>query len=205
MAETKEQLKTSALNESAAAMNDATSSTAVREVKFLFKATKAGFGPYAIADPDVKTLVGRAARYGRYKLDPTHERLSLDNFVTDLDRFPSQLEGVVSQTEYSQKMAELKDELSNHRGPTYPMLAFVVFLVTGVGVDVIWNVLGFFALILPVLAFFATYALVQSKYKANIEDIFASWSNIIRATFYTNVVKGNVAILELRVKSPQAE
>ena len=113
----------------------------------------------------------------------------------------TQLKGVVPEEEYLNRMTQLQQILSEHTGHKVPMLIALAYWVAGVAIDIIWEWFGFFMILLPAISYFVSAFILKSQYKSRVEGVFQSWNNVVTATFSTNVIKGDYALLELKVDS----
>lgn len=123
-----------------------------------------------------------------------------DNFITKLNYLPSQLKGVVSEKEYVYRMTQFQQVLSEYTGHKVPLLIAFAYWVAGIAIDIIWEWFGFFMIMLPAVSYFVSAFILTSQYKSRVEGVFQSWKNV-KATFSTNVVKGDYALLELKAQS----
>lgn len=167
-----------------------------QEVKFLFQASKWGFGAYEIVnDPEAKMM---ASRPRRRRADEKQESLNQDDsFVATLNSFPPQFKGCVSEKDYFEKMTQLKSILAENTGPKLPFLIAIAYWAAGIAIDIIYGWYGFFMIVLPAVSFFVSDWYVSSQYKADVENVFQSWNPQVKATFTR--VKGNHSLLELEM------
>lgn len=171
-----------------------TAPSSMQEVKVLFQATKWGFGPYEVVeDPDTKMSTRRREQDQKQK-----GLVETSDFVTKLNHLPPQLNGIVSEKEYLEKMTQLESVLSSHSGPKVPMLIALAYYVAGIAIDIIYEWFAFFMIVLPAASFFISWYIMNSQYTARVENVFTGWTNV-KASFKQNVIKGNYALLELRV------
>lgn len=182
---------------------DMADTSSTQQVKVLFQASKWGFGPFEVVEDSPESKMAAASyasrRRGCHKVD--HKQQSLgqqDDFITRLNYLPPQLNGVVSEKEYLDKMTQLQSVLATHTGPKIPLLIALAYLVAGVVIDIIWEWYGFFMIVLPVISFVISFYIMNSRYKGSVKDVFRSWTDV-EATFTNNVIKGNYALLELKV------
>lgn len=184
--------------------NMTTTAYSEQRVKILLHATKWGMGPLEVVqDPDVKmrVLSWRRKRNDGNDDESKHQSLAQDDFfITNMYSLPPQLNGVVSEKVYLEKMTQLETVLSEHTGPKIPLLVALAYWVAGIAIDIIWGWYGFFMILLPVTSFSIAAVIVNRRYKARVERVFGSWPNV-QAIYTTNVLKGNYSELELSVTS----